>query len=276
MSMLGTIVGGLAGLGDSLLQRSGQQEANRTNIKLAREQRQWQEDMWNMQNKYNHPIQQMVRMRQAGLNPHLMYGQGNVGNASDVKGYSRAQVENINKGWQGMSAMLQNRNIDATTNNVEANTANTIQERKNKIIDGLIKSLQLDRGKLDYKTAQLIQEYQVDSARALARTQDAHSQVATRIIDQKVEMAQVELERARAQTTDTEVSAQLKEWEKSLNKIGLSGSDPLTLRLMYTNPSGKRLIDALSSGNMLETGRILKSSYSNLLEFLTRSLMGVE
>jgi hypothetical protein len=31
---------------------------------------------WQAQNAYNHPLQQMERLRQAGLNPHLVYGKG--------------------------------------------------------------------------------------------------------------------------------------------------------------------------------------------------------
>ena len=33
-------------------------------------------EMWNRQNEYNHPRAQMERLREAGLNPNLMYGQG--------------------------------------------------------------------------------------------------------------------------------------------------------------------------------------------------------
>ena len=57
-------------------------EANRMNYKLAHEGMQHEIDMWNMQNAYNTPQAQMERLKQAGLNPNLMYGQGNVGNAT--------------------------------------------------------------------------------------------------------------------------------------------------------------------------------------------------
>jgi hypothetical protein len=39
-------------------------------------------DFWNMNNEYNHPAAQMARLREAGLNPALMYGQGTTGNSS--------------------------------------------------------------------------------------------------------------------------------------------------------------------------------------------------
>jgi len=42
----------------------------------------WQ---WNTENKYNSPAQQMARFSDAGLNRHLIYGQGTPGNASPMK-----------------------------------------------------------------------------------------------------------------------------------------------------------------------------------------------
>lgn len=40
--------------------------------------------MWNMQNAYNTPAAQMQRFKDAGLNPMLVYQQGNPGNASSA------------------------------------------------------------------------------------------------------------------------------------------------------------------------------------------------
>lgn len=52
-------------------QKQADQRAN--NFNLA---------MWNMQNDYNSPVNQMQRYKEAGLNPFLIYSQGNPGNAS--------------------------------------------------------------------------------------------------------------------------------------------------------------------------------------------------
>ena len=46
-----------------------------------------------MQNAYNTPAKQMERIKQAGLNPALMYGQGNTGNAMQLSGVSKADVQ---------------------------------------------------------------------------------------------------------------------------------------------------------------------------------------
>lgn len=39
-------------------------------------------EFWNMQNEYNSPQQQMARLKEAGLNPHLVYGTGAVANSA--------------------------------------------------------------------------------------------------------------------------------------------------------------------------------------------------
>jgi hypothetical protein len=72
---------GLAGsLGSSLLSNRGalkrQRLADRQNIRF-----------WNMQNQYNHPLAQMKRLQEAGLNPNLIYGSsvaGATGSAGSI------------------------------------------------------------------------------------------------------------------------------------------------------------------------------------------------
>lgn len=44
-------------------------------------------EMWNRQNEYNSPAAQMKRYKDAGLNPHLIYGQGSSGNAQTMPTY---------------------------------------------------------------------------------------------------------------------------------------------------------------------------------------------
>lgn len=49
------------------------------NEKMFALQNEQNEEYWHMQNEYNSPTSQMQRMREAGLNPMLMYGQGSSG-----------------------------------------------------------------------------------------------------------------------------------------------------------------------------------------------------
>lgn len=61
---------------------------NNKNRKFTREMYDRQKndniEFWNMQNSYNTPAAQMERFKAAGLNPNLMYGQGNNGNSSPI------------------------------------------------------------------------------------------------------------------------------------------------------------------------------------------------
>lgn len=52
--------------------------------KLQDKQNQFNLDMWNLQNEYNSPQAQMKRYEEAGLNPALIYSQGNPGNAASA------------------------------------------------------------------------------------------------------------------------------------------------------------------------------------------------
>lgn len=65
-------------------------EANKAESELAYQR---QMEMWGIQNEYNSPAAQMQRFLDAGLNPHLIYGQGNAGNSSSTPQYNPANQE---------------------------------------------------------------------------------------------------------------------------------------------------------------------------------------
>lgn len=58
--------------------------ANKAAAELAYQR---QVEFWHLQNAYNSPEAQMKRFGAAGLNPHLIYSQGNSGNASGAPAY---------------------------------------------------------------------------------------------------------------------------------------------------------------------------------------------
>lgn len=65
-------------------------EANKAEAELAYQR---QMEMWGIQNAYNSPASQMQRFLDAGLNPHLIYGQGNAGNSSSTPQYNPASQD---------------------------------------------------------------------------------------------------------------------------------------------------------------------------------------
>jgi ribosomal protein L25 (general stress protein Ctc) len=68
---------------------------NKSRKRESARQREWSESMWKRQNAYNTPANQMQRLRDAGLNPALMYGQGTMGNAEKALPYQQAQIESV-------------------------------------------------------------------------------------------------------------------------------------------------------------------------------------
>ena len=63
------------------------------NKELAKYTNQMNIENWKMQNAYNTPAAQMQRYKDAKLNPNLIYGQGNPGNASGIHDYSQPQTD---------------------------------------------------------------------------------------------------------------------------------------------------------------------------------------
>lgn len=82
-----------------------------------------QQDLINQQNIYNSPLQQMQRLRDAGLNPNLVYGQVSSGSQTSIadvprvyKQYSNRNLGGIGKAlssvyWQAQNLNLQNQKL---------------------------------------------------------------------------------------------------------------------------------------------------------------------
>lgn len=79
---LAAIGQGVSSLAGSALGFLGQQSANRSNLELAKYSYQKDLEMWYRQNAYNSPTEQMARLKAAGLNPNLVYGNGSAVNVA--------------------------------------------------------------------------------------------------------------------------------------------------------------------------------------------------
>lgn len=83
---LGSALGGLFGLGGSAMgakaAQKAVQEQNKGNMELAKYQYQQNLEQWNRENEYNTPTAQMERLKAAGLNPNLMYGDTSAGGSA--------------------------------------------------------------------------------------------------------------------------------------------------------------------------------------------------
>lgn len=103
--------GFLAGLGNAAMQLAGpavdlynsiqnrnvsRENTDKTikaNLDLAKYAYSTDKEMWNLQNEYNTPQNQMQRFKEAGLNPNMIYGQGSAGNATQMPKFNAPRQE---------------------------------------------------------------------------------------------------------------------------------------------------------------------------------------
>ena len=111
---------------------------------LAAIQNQYNIDMWKMQADYNTPQAQMNRFKQAGLNPNLIYGQGNNGNMTSapqmVTPSAPDYSEGLGKIGEGIGKLFNIENIriiraQRKKAEAEASSAHTDAERNEMQLD---------------------------------------------------------------------------------------------------------------------------------------------
>lgn len=166
-NVIGSLVSGVGSIAGMIGQNkivnkqiAAQREENRLNRyynqMLARQQNQWNLEQWNRENAYNSPLAQMYRLRQAGLNPDLMYGQGTTGNSAG----SPEMTSGAPSEPQDMSAILSKRSFgqtlsmsiereqqrrmnEAQIEAIKANTNKTNSETQGQDIDNAIQQIRL-------------------------------------------------------------------------------------------------------------------------------------
>lgn len=139
-SLIGGAIGGIGSLFGSALGSNASKKAvaeqNAGNMALAEYAYQKDLEMWNRQNVYNDPSAQMQRLKDAGLNPNLMYGQGTTGNATSSPDYNAPTLGSYTgfgdfgasqagqQLQQGLNGFIQARKTEAETNYIRQNTQN--------------------------------------------------------------------------------------------------------------------------------------------------------
>lgn len=145
----------LIGAGASLLASGANQYAgsvkNRKGRKWAAEQStlEWERkmDAWQQMNEYNSPSAQMERLREAGLNPHLMYQQGNVGNATSLPAVQEQKsggYEHYQQDWNAFQAYQNIKQQKVQIDNLEKIGEGVELQNKNRNLDNQIKQKVVD------------------------------------------------------------------------------------------------------------------------------------
>lgn len=163
--------------------RANKQLANyqyQQDLKMANAANQFNIDMWNRQNVYNSPAEQMKRLQQAGLNPNLVYGSGNVGGnvtsgppRSEVAKYQKPTVKYnyqppqtapaIQSYFDARVKQAQTNNLNATTLLTDAKTVNEATRTKGIFTDNEVKELKrrMLENTFDYQVQTKEQELEI-------------------------------------------------------------------------------------------------------------------
>ena len=92
--------------------------ANAANERMQQQQNKWNLQQWERNNAYNHPAAQLQRIKAAGLNPDLVYGQ----NASGIGGSSSSPAQGTNPIPKQPFQMTLDPLMYAQIKNIEADT----------------------------------------------------------------------------------------------------------------------------------------------------------
>lgn len=172
MSAIGAAaIAGASSLIGSGLSTAGAFKMNKRAVDYAREARREDIKQWHLQNYYNSPIQQMQRLREAGLNPNLVYGNGGGTIAATSAPPTKVpELTNELASMQQLSAVpaisaYQDMMVkNAQIRNTNAITELTEQKKLSEIISQGLKASQTARNQFNLGLAKNLEKYTLQAA----------------------------------------------------------------------------------------------------------------
>lgn len=247
MAILPALIGGALGIGSSLISgnanRRAQDTANARNLEMMNLQNQHQKEFWQMQNAYNHPSEQMKRLREAGLNPNMVMGKGGMttGNASPLNA-AKAPEMGAKNALQDLGASFSNMASIAQTDNLRAQNQ-VIQE------EALLKSMEQQKvlastARTKQQTAQADEAWKYNlEAYKLKNQKTIESIEGSRLSNQlKAGLMKPIIQKTLEEANNARKRGDLLEYQKRIDKLnsdlaqyGIRPSDSIWTRLLIGN-----------------------------------------
>lgn len=247
---------------------------------------------WKAQNEYNHPLQQMQRLREAGLNPNLVYGKGADATADTIRSSTftpsnapapqnlfnaKENFGAIGQGiTQGINQIYDLKTKQAQTDNIAQSTALMQQEALFKQA-GTAKTMadtatsKFELGKAQELKDSVIENQKLANEKLRADTsftidQNARNELANssnvrltleKIITEKIAHAkdQASIDLLKEQLNALQQSQNISSYEEELSRMGIHKNDPWYFRAMMN----------LVNGN-IDTPSPLKRAWNNFSE----------
>lgn len=248
-----------AGIAGQVITGLFQGGANRANRRFARQMydRQRADSLadWNMMNEYNSPRSQMQRYQEAGLSPHLIYGQSNEGatvrSSSVPQGNAKASDFDLATPFMNIYDM---RIKSAQADNLAVQNEVLRQDAILKAISGLKVAADIDTSRFDLDLKRSLRENTLLSAeanlqnmlrtgakieadtkytlnqdeRAAAMNSVSIQEAMARITSMRVSNAKTDQERKNLQVVyeNLKKDGVLKDWDIWLRQKGIHPGDP--------------------------------------------------
>lgn len=195
-------------------------------IAQTKQQRKWQladyerqkadqREFWDITNRYNSPEEQMNRLRQAGLNPHLVYGKGADVTASSLSGPTMGNAPKANIKFdygQIMQAKAMNQQLQYS----KAQTDNVLQDTHNKEVQASL--MEAQKNQTNVQTANIAQqtatsEFQLEQSKQLKDSvlQKAQNEVEAGKIANVVKIGEFELAKLKSASDQTRAVQEIAE-----------------------------------------------------------------
>lgn len=216
-----------------------QERTNKANRELAEYGYSMDLDQWNRMNEYNSPLNQMLRFKEAGLNPNLIYGQGTPGNATSSPTYKAPHLQ-----APQLDALGQIIPAIQTYANVKQQAAQTDNLRKqNDLIVAQAVTEGMKAGEIGVRTAQT--DFDLNLAKEL-RTNSldvARQNLANMRLDQHLKGVDIQTKTAElplvgkrgslmdAQQRNLQLDNAVKQLQLILSERGITTSDNVLLRM---------------------------------------------
>lgn len=204
-------------------------------MKAMAKQQEYNRQMWDYQNAYNTPAQQMARLKAAGLNPYLMYGnsQGASGNAGPMTPTDVPAKEEVRPQFpDAMAKYLSARQADAQY----AATLQAMDNAKTKndlmAVQMSLENLKLMREQIKSKyypslekSAYLQANWLYQKTRAQVTNEQIKGELMGQMHDQRRELYKREI-------TSRDLENEFRENRNALAKLGVYQSDHPILRVL--------------------------------------------
>lgn len=217
---------------------------NRSNAKLAKYQNDWNLAQWKRENEYNLPINQMQRLREAGLNPNLVYGGGATTLSASSPKAERATMRPYT-GWNLGGDSFVNAELgyqrlqkdnELADSQIQVNNQQKLESAQRIAESAARKAgMDFDLGlKKDLRQTQLDTALenlnQVRNSNALSQKQQKMMDLEIELMPLKKSMTQKQIQQLDAAIANLRMNTDLLTFEKDLNSLGLRRGDPWYIR----------------------------------------------